>query len=247
MSLLEAPWPFCEVTNRLFLWRHEKIYRAEVLPGVFVNLSVPKQSKLWQNRLSCVGGHERAVCEWIAANLRPDDIFYDVGAHFGFYAALVSAIQPEAEVHCFEPAPGLRQFLRGSQRLCPSGSKWIVIPKFVGNQVTADSISLDAYASASERRRRIIKADIEGAEVALIEGCKCTIDQRNTEFLIEVHPAKIAKLGSSIASLLEAFPEDYRIRVLRDFRVNQPADWVDDLTIVYGGQQTYIHASPSAS
>lgn len=49
---------------------------------------------------------EYPLTRYLALNLHPDDVFYDVGANFGFYTFLAaSIIKQNGEVHSFEPNP----------------------------------------------------------------------------------------------------------------------------------------------
>ena len=48
---------------------------------------------------------ERRGIEHILAHLRPDDVFFDVGAMFGLYTALAGQHLPEGSVVAFEPYP----------------------------------------------------------------------------------------------------------------------------------------------
>ncbi len=45
-------------------------------------------------------------------NLKPDDVFYDIGTNWGFYAFLAHDLLTFGEVHAFEPLPELFGFLR---------------------------------------------------------------------------------------------------------------------------------------
>src|SRR5690606_38517962 len=38
-------------------------------------------------------------------HIRPTDVFYDIGANYGFYSLLALQLVPAGEVHVFEPLP----------------------------------------------------------------------------------------------------------------------------------------------
>jgi len=47
---------------------------------------------------------EPGTVEWIRTQLRPDDVFYDVGANVGVYSILGGCrLSPKGRVYCFEP------------------------------------------------------------------------------------------------------------------------------------------------
>ena len=55
------------------------------------------------------GTYERRMAEFVASQIRPGDVFWDVGAHFGYYTLV--AAKAGARVHAFEPDPDNRAFL----------------------------------------------------------------------------------------------------------------------------------------
>jgi len=55
------------------------------------------------------GSYERKMAEFVASQIRPGDVFWDVGAHFGYYTLV--AASAGARVHAFEPDPDNRAFL----------------------------------------------------------------------------------------------------------------------------------------
>ncbi|OHA63475.1 MAG: hypothetical protein A2748_03410 [Candidatus Wildermuthbacteria bacterium RIFCSPHIGHO2_01_FULL_45_20] len=59
------------------------------------------------------GANEVALTKFLLKNLRGEDIFYDIGANFGFYTYLAhELISPEGSVHAFEPAPFVFSYLK---------------------------------------------------------------------------------------------------------------------------------------
>ena len=62
------------------------------------------------------GAWEYPLTMYLIKNLRPDDVFYDVGAHHGFYSFLAEEIITEGEIHAFEPAPRICAYLRRNLR-----------------------------------------------------------------------------------------------------------------------------------
>lgn len=72
--------------------------------------SGPNAGRLWSlpTRGSFLRGvYEARLSELVASTLRPGDVFWDVGAHFGWYTLLgSSAVGPQGRVYAFEPAQG---------------------------------------------------------------------------------------------------------------------------------------------
>jgi len=59
-------------------------------------------------------GDELKLTQYLIKNLQPDDVFYDVGANFGFYTYLASDLCKET--HTFEPMPWLADVIKGNIR-----------------------------------------------------------------------------------------------------------------------------------
>jgi hypothetical protein len=243
-AVLRAPWPVAPLVERLYLARNEEVYRTEAVEGLVIEIGAPRQSQLWRKRFGRPAGHEAGVCRWLIERLRPDDVFYDVGAHFGFYPTLVDTIQPTAEVHCFEPAIGLVKFIYGNRRRRGAQRRWTIVEKLVGDADTHAMVTLDAYARSAGRPPTIVKIDVEGAEVTVLRGARELVARRQTEFLVELHPEAMPGFGQSVDEFLASFG-DFRLSVLDDIREGDAPVWSDDLDLARHGHQTYLYAAPS--
>lgn len=49
------------------------------------------------------GGLEYKLGKFLIKNLKPDDVFYDIGANYGFYTFLANEFVSSGEIHAFEP------------------------------------------------------------------------------------------------------------------------------------------------
>lgn len=56
---------------------------------------------------SMPGGNEYKLIRFLIQNLQPTDIFYDVGANYGFYSLLAREFVSGGEIHLFEPLPDI--------------------------------------------------------------------------------------------------------------------------------------------
>lgn len=79
---------------------------AAVVDEPWVTLDYePSEIKLvasaWRRRSSVA--KERHTVDWLERTLRPDDVFYDVGANVGAYSLVAAVTQPGATVFSFEP------------------------------------------------------------------------------------------------------------------------------------------------
>lgn len=55
--------------------------------------------------LGVLGGVEIKLTSFMIRELRGDDVFYDIGAHIGFYTVLASKMLEKGWVYAFEPNP----------------------------------------------------------------------------------------------------------------------------------------------
>src|SRR5438067_1858999 len=61
---------------------------------------------------------EPATTGYLIENLRPGDVYLDVGGNVGYHALRAAArVGPAGKVHCFEPNPRLQGLIRESVRL----------------------------------------------------------------------------------------------------------------------------------
>jgi len=226
----------------------ERVLRAEVLDGIWLELGFPARSSLWTARLSQRAGHEAALCAWLRKYLRADEVFVDVGAAFGFFPALVQALQPAAEIHALEAGWKQMLYLEANNRR--HGSRWHLREGLLGDHDDARTLRLDTYAARLARRPTLVKMDVDGAEFAILQGARDLIAARQTEFLIEIHPHELPKFGASTQQVLDLFADRYRIRVLPNLReapgtIPDPdTNWSDDLSWLDRDPNPYLYLAP---
>ena len=202
--------------------------RAGPLAGMTLELDPPIQADV------VIGAYERAATDAIVRHLRPGDVALDVGSHFGYFALLMSsAVAPEGRVVCFEPDPeivptlernlarnspgrvdvtavnaavagnaGTRRFARGGQTSRGSLSD--------RGDVEVRALTLDD-AVAEHGVPKLVKVDVEGAELQVLDGASRLLQRGETVFVIEVHSdallhgcrARLAARDYDVAELSE--------------------------------------------
>lgn len=166
--------------------------------------------------LAAEGAYEPEVWELFRRELRPDDVVFDVGAHFGLYAILLARLG--ARVHAFEPAPVTLDLLRYHLRINSATSRVEVVPTAVGSepgtawmQTSGPNVvntlsregaglarseprpvavtTLDRYSQERSLLPRWVKIDTEGWELRVLEGAVGLIREVDPPtFVVEVHP-----------------------------------------------------------
>lgn len=159
---------------------------------------------------------ELPLTKYLIKTLQPDDVFYDIGANYGFFSILAKElIGREGEIHLFEPQEEVFGYLK----------KNITSPQVRFNQIALtdqegevsfftgfgtgvsgkSSLSTEALARRNEKYRRVIvrggtldgyvqsrtsptfiKLDVEGAEQAVLQGGYNTIKNNAITIAMEV-------------------------------------------------------------
>jgi FkbM family methyltransferase len=174
---------------------------------VYVDLRISASHHLLEGIL-----HEDIERELVAAIIKPGDVCWDVGAHFGVYTVLLSKLTgPAGRVFAFEPntllLPSLRRTIErlGNVVLLPyamsddRGSATLFIPP------DFSAASLADWTSSTGRNRRIvvekrtadellraeavdrpsfIKCDVEGGETLVFRGARELLDRNDAPILL---------------------------------------------------------------
>lgn len=195
-----ARWWGPLMPQRLYehLWFHG-IFTARVHGAKFLMKHVGARVEneiFW--RSTFVG--ERAVAKLIADRCHSIDAFLDIGANTGFYSLLVSSLNRSAEVFAFEPSLANLRVLE--ENVVMNGLPITVVPEAVtsvpgpitfydwddvsysasivedfcpgGSPRAVSATTLDTFAESKGlwNRRCLLKVDVEGHELEVIEGGK---------------------------------------------------------------------------
>ena len=176
-------------------------------------------------------GEELNLIKFLVNTLGPEDVFFDGGAHVGFYSLLAGAITKE--VHAFEPTPSTFKFLEknvrdkknisinqnalwkedGVAEFNDCGDEFSVFNTLVAPEVeavkqfTVKTTTIDNYCSSNEINPSFIKLDTEGAEYEFLLGAKNVLSN-GPMLSIEIRPWEGEKF-EKIRSFLKGF--DYSL------------------------------------
>jgi FkbM family methyltransferase len=183
-----------------------------------------------QRQIFWLGAHEPVEAYLFSRLIQPGMNVVDAGANIGQYTLLAAtAVGSSGSVHSFEPVPSNFCLLEGNLRLnrlnnvslnrmaiwrkeCEiqmelpdrlarnSGAYRVVAVPSEATHVPG--LRLDTYIrERGVTRIDVIKMDIEGAEVAALEGATMVL-QRDLPFIfMEVCPIHLARLGTDTAKL----------------------------------------------
>jgi FkbM family methyltransferase len=183
-------------------------------------------SDIIQRYLYEFGVWEPHLTRWIQRALRPGDAFIDVGANIGYYTLLAArAVGPEGRVVAIEPSPQFRQVMTSAissarhrnvrvagvaaAGVAKHETFWLEDPANLGGTTmirprsgtpvfTADALPIaEILTPAEAASARVVKIDVEGAEVQVIEGLVPVLSslRPDAEIAIEVTPRALARQG----------------------------------------------------
>jgi FkbM family methyltransferase len=181
---------------------------AQVRSGVGTGLRLPIHAR--SEKYYWTGLHERHVQSQLVELLRPGMVFWDVGAHIGFFSLVAGRlVTPNGSVEAFEPFPPNQIRLATSVQLnrttnitvhpvalsaCsgvaafhPTGSSLMgsLIPQDRTSITHVKCMSADD-AAETIRRPDVVKIDAEGAEIEVIRGAQRLLTSARPRVLIEL-------------------------------------------------------------
>lgn len=167
-----------------------------------------------------LGTYESGFQKIFLNKVTKGDIFFDVGAHVGFYSLLASQlIGEEGKVFSFEPSS--RNFAYLKKHIKINRRSNIVINQkaimdrsgffpfdqtegsFTGHIVISEKnnkkmqgvqgVSLDDFCEKNKVFPTILKIDVEGAEADVFRGAQRIIEMAHPKIFLAIHSAKLAE------------------------------------------------------
>jgi FkbM family methyltransferase len=190
-------------------------------------------SEAAQREIYYFGTYERKESALVRRILRPDDIFWDVGANLGYYTLLGGAcVGKTGRVVAFEPFPPAWERLQRNLSLnafpqvrlvnaavssvvgtaplffasdVPDGVASLAAPEGHVSQISCRTLTLDRFADEDrERPPTLMKVDVEGAEKAVLEGATGILSgSRPPMLLLEMEDEQFGRHGTSKREIQE--------------------------------------------
>jgi FkbM family methyltransferase len=208
-----------------------------------------------QQRIFFTGAYDPASLGFISRTLSDGDTFIDIGANMGCFTLVGSElVGSRGRVIAFEPIENVAVLLEQNVRMNGQENVTIVkkavyeentvLPFYLarkenlgmssmfrhdtesGSIVNVDALTLDSYLKSDNiTKLKLIKIDIEGAELPALRGMERTIDQFKPILLVEISPAVIHSSGerSRVFQYLEKKNYD-RFVVQADGELFRPGD-----------------------
>lgn len=161
------------------------------------------------------GRYEAAFFDAFVQHAGRARVVVDAGAARGLYSMLALHLEGPREVHAFEPDPlrrfALRLNLLRTLLRAPASKRAFIRRALLGNQAPG-CLTLDRYCRRAGVRPDLVKMDIEGAEIEVLEGARAVCMQCRPTLLIEFHERRLRRQGRDPGRLL-ALLEEYGYRV----------------------------------
>ncbi len=216
-----------------------------VIPGCSNLLNIPLKEFYESYSFFCEQSEGRQELGFFLDNLRPGDVFYDIGGFRGAYSAAAKIkLQASVTVHIFEPLPhnadAIQRIFRLNDfdnmqvtRLAVSDGTTVsgcvneldAMLRLGDQQATQKtvlpSISLDDYLAVGNPVPTLIKIDVDGFELHVLRGAQKMLRQHRPRLWLEIHPGFLNAQGSSAEAVITFLRENgYSPRNFND--VNRP-------------------------
>lgn len=225
----------------ILLWTYRAGNTISVGAGAGLRFSAGPSNRRYE-----IGDNELPVQEALQARLAPGAVFYDVGANVGFMTVIAARlVEGSGRVYAFEPvienAVLLRQNVRRNRfrnvRVCAtavskvSGSDRLMLAEYSGGsalsiaELPPDAIgerpvqtaSIDDLIASGFVPPSLVKIDVEGAELEVLEGMSETLKRHRPDVLFEIDGEErsvVETKSRRCIAFLEA--HDYAVSRLRD-------------------------------
>jgi FkbM family methyltransferase len=167
--------------------------------------------------------------------LRPGDVMIDAGANIGLFTVEAAArVGPEGRVIACEPSPTTMELLRTN--VTRNRFEWVELREVAladepgrlvmhvfepgsgfssfapaetlgSRPVEVPVTTLDEVAGEVLDGVRLVKLDVEGAELRALRGARTLLERARPDFIVELEPEHLERQGSSLADV-QAFFDD---------------------------------------
>ena len=140
------------------------------------------------------GLYESEVLPYVRRYVRPGDVCWDIGAAEGYYGFAFARLAAPGRVYCFDIDPQLVGHLtRLATTNAHLGSVVTVHPIRLGSSPIDDTqTSVDALVyERGWRPPNVLKMDVDGDEVRILQGALRVLRQHHPRLIIEVHSEQL--------------------------------------------------------
>jgi FkbM family methyltransferase len=149
-------------------------------------------------------------------------VFLDVGAHYGYFSLFCKSVASGCSVHAFEPSPVHGITLKENIELNgyeinvhnvalsnehSSATFWdrtLTVPDDRRNEaIEVPTLTFDEFEKENSLKPSIVKVDVHGAELLVLEGMRQTLQSSVNHIFIELHAKHLMPQTASYEEILQ--------------------------------------------
>jgi hypothetical protein len=194
-----------------------------------------------------LGVFEWEVWRHLREMVEPGMRAVDVGGHLGWYA-LIIARRTQAPVWSFEPDPANAEVLRRNLRENPDCGRHVIAHAgrcAASGTDPEEEIAIDELFSG-RRPPGLIKVDVDGPEVEVLEGAARTLTDSRPHVVVETHSAELERRCADLLTRAGYRPLIVTSRDLWHLGQNRPGEhnrWL----VAYGASRSPRSSGSGAS
>lgn len=162
--------------------REIRVIKTGAFQGLKMQLDLTYQTQLY------LGLHERELYQWLKMFSMKIQTAIDIGAAEGEYTLYFLNKTSAQNILVFEPETFLQERLNNNIELnrIPKDKKLQAFSKFVSNSDDSKNCTLNSL-SASITLPCLVKIDVDGGEVDVLQGADQLLDSPEVHWLVETH------------------------------------------------------------
>ncbi len=225
-------WPIARGKGRITKWvyKHFPQVSYPVVAPISGNIMVEFHPWLWADFCSLViCTPELYTLAYFQSLIRPTSIILDIGAYIGAYTFTAARIATSGSVHVFEPNPQSAQRIRQTVRNngltnillneCAVGNQSGILQFHLHETPTESGLAnknqtinivnvpvqtIDEYCqNKTIPKIDLLKIDVEGAELLVLQGAVQTINEFQPTIIIELHRKQSTSFGYTVEDIVQ--------------------------------------------
>lgn len=160
------------------------------LKGLWFSFDLRADTQQWR------GIYEQALQDWLHKHVKPGDICLDIGAANGYFTLLMAKLAGKSgHIYAFEPS-AVSTHIQPHFDMNPEQdlARLSVLTSYVvasandsGDEITIDEL---VYRE-SLTRVDVVKIDVDGGEIDVLQGMEQTLSQFHPHLFVEVHSREL--------------------------------------------------------
>jgi len=200
----------------------KKTYELQKISYKGVEFSMYGLGGDFKQSVQLYGAYEPLLMDKVVEIVKKDDVVFDIGCAEGFFSLFVSFLNHAPQnIHAFDASTARARIFKKNFKRAYKTKKDYVYGFVSDNDEIEDNLTIDKYIIDYKviDPIKLIKIDVEGAEIKILQGMKRCLLDKKPNLLIEIHPGKIELFDSSISTLIDIiFGSNYKVDLSSNHR-----------------------------